>query len=95
MTNKSRFEFAATPSGVPENSIVIRDIGHKDGYASVTNDAEGTVATVLWVARQLAEPIGHNQPPIFYYDSDNTLSQLEHNGDSFTGFRTGDLNGRD
>ncbi len=83
---RAKFEFADIPAGVPPNSIVIRDIGHSDGYASVTNDAEAVVRTVLRVARQAGESIAHNSPGIYYYDSANTLSQLEHDGTDFAGF---------
>lgn len=89
MSNKSKFDFADVPSTVPANSIVIRDIGHREGYASITNDAEGTVQTVLRLCRRLGETVSHNTPPLYYYDSDGRLDQLEHDGDGFLGFKAG------
>ena len=86
---KAKFEFAPIPAGLNPASIVIRDIGYSDGYATVTNDAEAVVAALLRIAVQLGEPIGPNLPPIYYYDSDGALDQLEHDGTAFTGFKPG------
>lgn len=80
---KSRFEFCDVPEGLPQTAVLVRDVGHRDGLMSVTNDAEAVVQTLLRVMVYLGE-----QPPgrIFYYDSDGHLSELGHDGAQFTRF---------
>lgn len=83
---KSRFDIVDVPAELSPDSIVLRDIGHSDGYATVSNDAEAVVEAVLRIARNLNETISHNTPPIYCYDSDGTLFRLEHDGAGFMGF---------
>lgn len=75
------------PAGLPDNSFVIRDIGSSEGRKSVTNDAEEVTAQLLRIAKQMRDAVAPNQPPMYYYDSDGSLAQLEHDGTRFTGFQ--------
>lgn len=75
------------PVGLPDNSFVIRDIGGAEGRKSVTNDAEEVTAQLLRIARQMGDAVSPNQPPMYYYDSDGSLAQLEHDGTRFIGFQ--------
>lgn len=58
---------------IPE-LIVIRDLGPWDRYATVTNAAELVVAELF---RRNVLPKGKI---LLYYDSENELSQLSHDG---------------
>lgn len=86
---RAKIDFTDVPGNVPANAVVIRDIGHSDGFSSITNDAEQVVLTVLRIVSRLGERLAPNSPPIFYYDSDGRLDQLEHDGTAFTGFKAG------
>lgn len=61
--------------------IVIRDVGPWDHYGTVTNAAEGVVAELY---RRGVLPAGK---VLLYYDSENCLDQLRHDGQGrFTGY---------
>lgn len=83
---RSKFEFCDVPAHLPSDAIVIRDVGHDQGYVSVTNDAEAVVGII-------ARSIGRAEravPRIFYYDSDGRLDELCHDGlGNFTEFKSG------
>lgn len=83
---RAKIDFTDLPPGLPANAVVIKDIGHREGYPSITNDAESVVQTVLRVVAGLGEAIAPGVPPIYYYDSDGVMSRLEHDGTVFTGF---------
>lgn len=62
------------------HKIIIRDVGPWDQYMSVTNDAENVII-------DLAEKLkGLGNRRVFYYDSEGDYSELQHNGEYFTGF---------
>lgn len=60
-----------------EDAIILEDLGPWDQYATVTNDAEAVVTTMLpfLLGRRLA-----------YYDSDNELTELIIKDGAFAGF---------
>lgn len=82
-TQRAKFEFLDIPEKLPTNAVLIRDTDQANAV-SVTNDAESVVETILRVLHSMNEPIAANTPPIYYYDSDGVLSQLEHDGLEFT-----------
>ncbi len=77
------FTFVDTPAGVPDNSIVIADL---TDCASITSNAETVVLTLLRIAVKMGDEIGPNQPPMYYFDSDGSFAQLQHDGQTWTGF---------
>lgn len=65
-----------TIESIDGSIVTIRDIGHEYG-PSVTNDAENVV-------HKLLQEYGNRR--FFYYDSDNELGELVHNGRDFVTF---------
>lgn len=80
--NRALYDFVDPPEGVPEGSVVVRDVGHDRGFPTVTNDAEQVVETLLRLMARLGDPPGTR---IFYYDSEGTLSELRHDGERYAG----------
>ena len=64
-----------------ENEITIQD--NNDGARTITNDAENVVAFLF--QRGLIK----NGKRLYYYDTDDTLSELQHHDGKFTGFAPG------
>jgi hypothetical protein len=66
------------------DSITIKDIGHKYNCPTVTNDAQWVVRD-MYLRRSLGIPI--RPARLFYYDSEGRLDELLHDGyGNFTGF---------
>ncbi len=76
---KAKFEFTDVPANLPANSIVIRDLINP-GQPSIAQDAGAVVQTLLRIAGRMSDPVGYNQPPIYYYSPEGVLMQLEHDG---------------
>jgi hypothetical protein len=79
----SLWDFCDVPPGLPDNAVVIRDIGHDKGHLSITNDAEYVVKFLIRAG------LLSTTTRLFYYDSEGTLDELCHDGSVFTGFKTG------
>ncbi len=60
--------------------VIIRDVGHGDGYKTVTNDAAAVVA-------ELAPVLGGRR--LFYIDSSGRLDELIVEAGRFAGFAAG------
>ena len=74
MMIRSTFHFVEM---TPEK-IVIADDANRNGTMSVTNDAENVVESFL----EMYGP----EMKFFYYDTENELTELCHDGKVFTGF---------
>ncbi len=81
---KAKFEFTDVPADLPASSIVIRDL-IAPGNPSIAEDARAVVQTLLRIAGRMEDPVGYNMPPIYYYDSNGVLMQLEHDGIEWIG----------
>lgn len=67
---------------LPGNPLIIRDMCN-GGQLSVTNDAE------LVVEELHNQGLLPNNRRLFYYDTDNQLDELVHDGPVFKGFAPG------
>jgi hypothetical protein len=79
MSRTAQFEIVSETDEV----VTIRDIGPWHLHPTVTNDAK-TVVADLHATRNLGAR------KLLYYDSENILDELEHDGNGrFTGFAPG------
>jgi hypothetical protein len=77
-TRQSNYQIVSNTENKP---LIIKDIGPWDKFMTVTNNAEGVVEE-LFAAGYL-----NNGRRLFYYDSENELDELIHDGGKFTGFK--------
>jgi hypothetical protein len=75
---RSNFEIASNISG---DDLTIKDLGPWDKYMTVTNDAENVVAELF------EEGYLQDGRRLFYYDSENELTELTHENGVFKGFK--------
>jgi hypothetical protein len=68
-------------SDSPSEPLIIRDTGHMSG-CSVTNDAEAVVQHLH------EQGLLNNGRRLLYFDSDDELSELLHDGPVFKGFKS-------
>jgi hypothetical protein len=76
---KARFELVSSGA----ESVTIRDIGHRDGHPTITNDAEAVVEYLVFY-RVL--PPGRR---LFYFDSEGQLDEIKVEDGRFAGFAPG------
>ncbi len=69
---------------IPEGSMLLRDIGPHDQYATITNAAEEVVAEI--VAGGMFDP---DFQRLFYWDSLGNMDELLVKGGKFAGFKAG------
>ena len=77
------FSSFETVCNTPEK-IVIRDIGHDDGYMSVTNDIDRIV-------KHLYSQGVLRSKRLFYYDSEGELVEALHKAGEFLEYVPGDF----
>lgn len=63
-----------------ETRLVLKDIGPWDRYMTVTNAAEAVIA-------EIDRDYGIGDRRVFYFDSDNELTELVVRGGRFAGFK--------
>lgn len=85
MTRFMKANYVIVEDDADQNEpLIIRDVGHDSGFASVTNAAE-TVVAELHADGQL--PKGRT---LYYFDSEGDMDELLHDGaGQFLGFKPG------
>lgn len=78
-TNRAQFEIVTRR----DDSITIRDVGHRHGHPSVTNDAEEVVDYLL------DQGLLQEGQRLFYFDSEGQLDEILVKDGGFAGFAPG------
>ena len=82
MSREANFEIVELVArGGGGKDVYLRDVGPWNKHKTVTNDAEGVVERLI-----ASGVVTSAEDRIFYFDTDDIMDELRHDGEVFIGF---------